>query len=375
MNHSTDILVIGAGVTGASVAYGLSKSNKKVTLIDAPPNKLDRSSRSNMGLIWCQSKALGNRPYVEWTFESSKLMPNLVKEIEELSGIDTVYRQCGGVIPTVGGEDFDRRANYLKALDEEGKKCGATTDYPGEMYSRAQLEAHYPGLTFGKDVTGGTWCPEDGLIEPLHLMFALRMAAKNNGAEFMPHCAAHNIERIGKHYRVKTTSGYIECEKLVITAGLGSRQLSNQLGLQIPIYANKSQVFLTERIPNLIPSPLLGITRTPGGTVMCGFEHEYMGNNTDLVPERVQHVANWAHTIWPGIAKLRTIRFWTGLRVWPKDGMPIYDKVPGHENAFVISSHSGVTLAAVHEKYLPELVLNNSLAENARGFTLNRFDK
>ncbi|CAG36977.1 NAD(P)/FAD-dependent oxidoreductase [Desulfotalea psychrophila] len=373
MNHSADVLVIGAGVTGAAIAYGLTKKNKKVVLIDAPPNPIDRSSRANMGLIWCQSKALGNRPYAEWNFESSKLFPELIPEIEELTGIDTMYKQCGGIIPTVGEADYDRRANYLKALDEEAKKFGATKDYPGEMYSRSQLEAHYPGVTFGKEVTGGTWCPEDGHIEPLQLMFALRLAMKRNGGTFLPHCAALDIARNGDSYTVHTSTGTIECERLVITAGLGSKQLANQFGINVPIYANKSQLFLTERIPNLLPTPLLGITRTDGGTVMVGFEHEYMGNNTELVPERLQHVANWAHTIWPAIAKLRVIRCWTGLRVWPKDGFPIYDAIPNHKNAFIFNAHSGVTLAAVQAKHLPEFILGGKLPKNAQGFGLDRF--
>ena len=65
--------------------------------------------------------------------------------------------------------------------------------------------------------------------------------------------------------------------------------------------------------------------------------------------------------------------FWTGLRVWPKDAYPIYDRIPGHENAFVFAMHSAVSLAAILEQALPDYVMGKPLPPDGAIFGLSRF--
>ena len=69
MNASFDVVIVGGGVTGAAVGYGLAKRGVKTCLVDAVPT-FSRASRANMGLIWCQSKALGCPQFVRWGFAS-----------------------------------------------------------------------------------------------------------------------------------------------------------------------------------------------------------------------------------------------------------------------------------------------------------------
>ena len=160
----------------------------------------------------------------------------------------------------------------------------------------------------------------------------------------------------------------------MLAAGLGTRKLASQLGADIPVFPNKSQVLLLERIPaDVLPIPLLGIARTFGGTVMIGAAHENMGMDRTLTPEVLAQNADWAIRVWPELARKRILRFWTGLRVWPKDAYPIYDRIPGHENAFVFAMHSAVSLAAVLELALPDYVMGKPLPPDGSIFTLARF--
>lgn len=370
MRQNFDVLIVGGGVTGAAVGYGLAKKGVSVGVVDATPS-VDRASRSNMGLIWCQSKALGNRDYVEWCFNSSKLFGDLAKDLKETSGIDIEYTESGGIIPCLGEEEFTKRSDYLDALRKEAGEEG----YPGTMMTREELEAKLPNVTFGPNVTGATWCAEDGLVEPLKLMFALRHGITNLGGTLIPDTNVIDAVKTDSGYLVTTDKGEIECNRLVLAGGLGNRQLAGKFGVNVPVVPNKGQVFLTERIPDILPSPLLGITRTRGGTVMIGFEHEYVGTDTSLHSEKFCHVAKWATDIWPALADLRIIRTWSCLRVWPKDGFPIYDKIPGHENGFILNAHSAVTLAAVHVAELPDYIMGNDICKTAANFTLSRFDE
>lgn len=130
---------------------------------------------------------------------------------------------------------------------------------------------------------------------------------------------------------------------------------------------------LLERIPaDVLPIPLLGIARTFGGTVMIGAAHENMGMDRRLTPEVLAANAQWAVRVWPELERKRILRFWTGLRVWPKDAYPIYDRIPGHENAFVFAMHSAVSLAAILEQALPDYVMGKPLPPDGAIFGLSR---
>ena len=178
----------------------------------------------------------------------------------------------------------------------------------------------------------------------------------------------------GKGYAVVCGGRTLECGKAVLAAGLGVRKLAAQLGTDIPVFPNKSQVMLLERIPaDVLPIPLLGIARTFGGTVMIGAAHENMGMDRRLTPEVLAANAQWAVRVWPELERKRILRFWTGLRVWPKDAYPIYDRIPGHENAFVFAMHSAVSLAAILEQALPDYVMGKPLPPDGAIFGLSRF--
>ena len=363
-----NILIIGGGVTGAAIGYGLAKKGQSVGVMDAQPKK-DRASRSNMGLIWCQSKALGNPAYVRWGFLSSKLFPQLTEDIQAASGIDISYAPVGGIIPCLGEAEFQRRAQYIEDLRTE-----AGGEYPGEMLSRSDLETLLPKISFGDQVVGGTFCDQDGFVEPLKLLFALRAAMVGCGGTFMPQTRALDIIPEKGGYRVKTEEGVFTCERLVMAGGLGNLPLARIFDLKVPIRPDRGQVLLTERVGDILPIPMLGITRTPGGTIMVGFMHENVGTDTRLVPESVAKEGQWAVSVWPKIADLRVIRCWSSLRVMPVDGLPIYDTLPGHPNLCVINAHSAVTLAAAHAAVLPDYILGRDSAGDHQAFGLSRFE-
>ena len=279
MNASFDVVIVGGGVTGAAVGYGLAKRGVKTCLVDAVPT-FSRASRANMGLIWCQSKALGCPQFVRWGFASSRAYGNLAAELKELSGIDTGYAPTGGIIPCLGEAELEARAQFIEKLRAE------TEDgtYPASVLSRKELEGMLPKVPFGPEVSGGIWSDMDG--DPLHLMFAFRKSFVRLGGTLFAGERVSEVKPSGKGYAVVCGGRTLECGKAVLAAGLGVRKLAAQLGTDIPVFPNKSQVMLLERIPaDVLPIPLLGIARTFGGTVMIGAAHENMGMDRRLTPE------------------------------------------------------------------------------------------
>lgn len=363
-----EVAIIGGGVTGAAVGYGLAKNKKKVAVLDAS-SRVDRASRSNMGLIWCQSKALGNKAYGDLGFLSSDLFSGLAKELQDLSGIDIEYRDVGGIIPCLGEEEFESRKTYIEKLTLQH---GGS--YPGEMLSREALEKQLPRIRFGEGVAGATWCEKDGFLNPLNLVFALRKGAVKLGCTLYTEKRVASISRENGIYKLVAGDLEIRAEKVVLAGGLSNRALAAPFGLHVPIFPDRGQVLLTERVPDILPIPMLGITRTPGGTIMVGFMHERVGSDIGFVPESVATEGRWAMGVWPDIAKLRVIRCWSSLRVMPNDGYPIYDTVPGHPDLFLFNAHSAVTLAAAHVALLTDFVEKGVPPQEIEAFSLKRFN-
>ncbi len=360
-----EIIVAGGGISGAAIAYGLAARGRKVTLIDAP-TETNKASRTNVGLIWCQSKFLHLPDYARWGFHSSRLFPELTRELEEVSGLKIPVSYTGGLIACLGEQEYETRRKYIDDLRE------TLGEYRGGMLSRGELEAKLPGIGFGPEVTGAAWCEEDGLIEPLALLRAYKAAFKRLGGNLVE-TLIYDVQPGNGDFRVSTATGRMHCERIALTAGLANRRLAQFAIPDLPVTADKGQVLLVERLPSVMPIPMLGVTQTFGGTVIIGFRHEYIGHDTRIVPEDVATEGQWALRVWPQLGKQRLIRAWTGLRVMPRDQQAIYSRLPGHPKAVIINTHSAVTLAAAHTRHLPDFVLGGALPDLARGMTLQRF--
>ena len=244
------------------------------------------------------------------------------------------------------------------------------------MVGRNELKKLMPRVRFGPEVTGSAWCSADGLLEPLQLMFALRKGAGLLGAALRFNFRVDTVSVADGLYRLSAGQETVEAERVVLAGGLSNRGLVRLIpgsDLHLPLFPDRGQILLTERIGDVLPYPIAGITRTPGGTIMLGFRRERAGTDPRIRPEGVIHEGRWALRVMPDLAKLRIIRSWSGLRVMPDDWLPLYDTVPGHPRVYVLNVQPAVTLAAIHVKTLPGFVMGGPLPADARRFGLSRF--
>ncbi len=360
-----DIIIVGGGITGAAIGYGLAIKGCNVAIIDAP-TQTNKASRTNVGLIWCQSKFLHLPDYARWGFHSAALFPELIQELEQVSGITIPVCRQGGLIACLGDEEYQQRGDYIDKLK------ATLGNYPGEMITREKLESKLPGIAFGPQVSGAAWCDADGLIDPLALLRAYKLAFSKVGGTLIE-SLVHDVQPHNNSYLVTTKNGIFDCGKIILAAGLANRRFAKFSMSHIPVTADKGQVLLVERMPAVMPVPILGMAQTFGGTIIIGFRHEALGHDTRIVPESVSTEGAWALKVWPALAKKRLIRAWSGLRVMPDDKQAIYSKMPDHPNAFLVNTHSAVTLAAAHTRHLPEFILGGELPAIACGMTLKRF--
>src|SRR5258707_12349226 len=118
-----DAIVIGGGLVGAAIGYGLARAGLAVAMVDEGDVAF-RASRGNFGLVWVQSKGLGAPHYQRWSRSSAAVWPALAAQLAEQTGLDIGLRQPGGVYFCLRDAEMERRAEGRDALRREAGSVG-----------------------------------------------------------------------------------------------------------------------------------------------------------------------------------------------------------------------------------------------------------
>ena len=152
----TDVVVIGAGLVGSAIAYGLANRDLGVVVIDGGDRDF-RASNANGALVWETGKGLGMPAYQRLTRGALDCWPEFAAELSEATRIDLQYERNGGLGLCLGDAEFEQRRTSLMRLHNQ---IGGTTDW--EMLERSALQALLPKARLGAEVVGAVFGRRDG---------------------------------------------------------------------------------------------------------------------------------------------------------------------------------------------------------------------
>ncbi|MFQ6241832.1 NAD(P)/FAD-dependent oxidoreductase [Sinorhizobium meliloti] len=361
-----DVIIIGAGVVGAALAYGMALKGKRVVVLDGA-DRDPRAARANFGLVWVQGKGSDAPAYSALTRQSSDLWPVFRNELSTVAADRVDYERPGGLVYCLSETEYANRA----AINERTHNQGAQADT--EMIERGALERMLPAVGLGPDVVGASYCKLDGHVNPLQLLAALHRAIMLLGGKIEFRSPVKGIVPVSHGFRVIVPHGELQAPRVVVAAGLATPALTEPLGLAMPMKSERGQILVTERIAPILPFPGSGLRQSADGTVMIGATNEKIAD-TSVTAASATKLAQRATRIIPALGSARVVRQWAGLRVLPLDKTPIYAESADYPGLFAAACHSGVTLAAVHAAVIAPAMAGGHLPEDLAAFSNGRFN-
>ncbi len=361
----TDYAIIGGGVVGLSVAWGLLRRGLTVTVIDGDDGSL-RASRGNFGLIWVQSKGLKQPRYAQWTQSSAAAWRGFADELSDLTGSDLGLRQDGGF-------DLHFSESTLAATVQQYEGLRETLDgnYPFEVLGANALRKEEPHI--GPKVVGAILHHQDGHANPLRLLQALADGVRRRGAHVLNGRQVVAVDKADM-FRISCDDGtQLRARKLVLSAGLGAITLGPSLGFRAPLRPQRGQVLITEKLPKLINRPSITARQVDEGGIQIGATNEEVGLDDSVTRKGLATLAREAIAAYPALGAAQLVRSWGALRILSPDGLPIYQESATMPGAYLVTCHSGITLAAAHALQLPDWLESTADAPDLKVFHEDRF--
>ena len=363
----SDVIIIGGGIVGCSIAYELIKRRFSVVLLEKS-SVGDEASGRNGGGVRQQNRHKAELPL-------AKAAVKLWTELEEELDCDLEYRQTGNLKLVRSTEEYRL---YRKNVEVENK-MGIKVEFLSPEETRSLL----PFLSKDIELLGATYCSTDGSANPLLVTKAIARAAKRLGVQIREYEALKALKV--KNERITsaiTEENEYQALVFVISAGPWARSICKQIDLDIPLTIKKAQILMTEPLPPLIRefiSADVGYMRqTLNGGFLLGIPSmPYAHFDNIITLKAFSEAAKGYLNLFPFFKHVKIIRGWAGLTAWTPDQLPIIDKAPDIAGLYLTTGFSGhgFCLGPIIGKLITQWIVDGSPSLDLSPFLWTRFKR
>ncbi|MGE3536896.1 MAG: glycine oxidase ThiO [Candidatus Tectimicrobiota bacterium] len=355
MAETSDVIIIGGGIIGLSVAYALQRADLRVTLVERGVVGRE-ASWAAAGYLSFQGDSTQPGARLELMRTSRLLYDGWLEALAEFSVADTGFWRCG-LLEVCLSEAEVRAAQERLAWQR-------AAGYAIEWLEAPAVRARQPHLAAELPVHGGLWLPEVAQVRPPRLLKALTEAVLRLGVRVREYAPVVGLTRSGDQVTgVTLASGEPLAAPLVVNAaGSWAAQVAPEMA-RLPVKPVKGTVVLLE----MAAPPTRELLVTSRGSMyprqdnklLLGATLEDDGFDQRVKVAAVSQLMQQATALVPGVQQATLVTAWTGLRPFSHDNLPYLGPIPGLRGAYAAAGHfrNGILLAPITGVLLKEMIL------------------
>ncbi len=355
MSAAKQVIVIGTGIIGASIAWHLTKAGAQVTII---ADSAVGGVATPASFAWINATWGNPEPYFRLRTRAMTEWSRLAKD---LPGLPLAW--CGGLC-------WDLSAADMETYAAQHSSWG----YGIERVDRAGAARIEPNLTELPDLA--LHVAEEGVAEPVAATKALLADAERHRARIISSTVAALVKTGGKITGVDTSHGLIAADEVVIAAGVGSPDIAATADINLPIETPPGLIVHSrpyrKLLNGLVLAERLHMRQTAEGRIIAG--SDFGGADPGMDPQATARKLFAAmKAMLRGGDGLELDFHTVGYRPTPIDGFPIIGRANGMEGAYVAVMHSGITLAPAVGLFAAREILDGERDPLLAPYGLSRF--
>lgn len=393
MPQSFDIIIIGGGTIGLSLAWRLQQGGASVAVFDggrflrspSDPAPQGQATAAAAGMLAPFVGASTEGPLLQLALDSFRLWPAFSQELGQLSDVE-VPLEGKGVLRVAmygaqqqDGKDSDgsRPHDIHKIVIDPFLQFQEKSDFSLRVYTPELVLKMEPAVSGNN--AGGLFSPLERQVQPRLLLQALTAAVERAGGCLCDATTVGGFVTSGDEVlSVETSAGQFRAGQFVLAAGAWTGPLAENLHVTIPIRPMRGQMLALEA-PNLITHALFAeggcLIPQADGRVLVGSTEEDAGFQSDNTAAGLQKLIRFAANLVPALADKPLHSTWSGLRPAAADGLPVMGAVPGWRNLHIASGHfrKGILLTPITAEWMSNSILRQECVPGMDAFSPARF--
>jgi glycine oxidase len=357
------VLIVGGGIIGCAAAYELAGAGCQVTVFERATPGAEASSAAAGLLAPIDDSTETN--FARLALASWRLYPDVVRDLQERTGIDVEYVTRGTIYPTSAAQ---KRRDVGQWADSK--------EFGVEMLQGEELRRLEPALS--PTIRHAVFVKGDHWLNNQRLVLAYAQAAASAGVELRTGSSVSRLVVEGGRARGVVTDGeQVDGDAVLLAAGAWSGELMAGLG-SLRIEPRRGQMIALAHVPALVTHCVHGevyLVPRPSGELLIGATVERAGFQRAVTAEGLAGLLQSAFELVPALRELPIARTWSGFRPWAPDSLPVLGPWPGVAGLFVATGHfrNGILLAPITARVMTEWITGGQPSVDVKDFLPDRF--